>query len=311
MATVRLSMHAVDGRGQGALAPERILALRAFRWVFYPLVVLSAAGAHLFFARGLDPSLHSLVTGGVSLVSLALFLLFERLVPYRAEWNLSRGDLTVDALQTNLVLPVVARLNEILLAGGVTWLAAHLHWSAIFPVHAPFALQVVLALLVAEFAYYWAHRLGHGVLWRFHAVHHGSERVYSLNAGRFQLVDAWLGTFAYLAPMLLLGVPAEIVAFIATLNAVTGFMEHVNIDFEAGLLNRIFNTAQLHRWHHAADLEVAFCNFGKVLTVWDHVFGTWYLPAKAHVGEVGVGPGEKPVPVTFWGQTLYPWRRGR
>lgn len=315
MATVPLMMPAIDPLSlrKGTAVLELPASGLAFRHLFYPAIVLLVLGAHLFFTRGLEASQHSLVTGGISLFCLALFLFLERVVPYRAGWNRNHGDLATDAVQTNLVLPVVARINETLIAAGITWLAAQGLWSGIFPAHAPFALQVALAIVIAEFCYYWTHRLGHttSILWRFHAVHHGSERVYSLNAGRFHLVDAWLGTLAYLAPMLLLGVPAEIIALIATLNATTGFLEHVNIDFEAGWLNRVFNTAQLHRWHHAADLTVAHSNFGKVLSVWDQVFGTYYLPAGKHVGEVGVGPTETPVPTSFWGQTLYPWRRDR
>lgn len=314
MATLPLTMPAIDHlpmrqATMGLERPETAL-LFALRRLFYPAVVLLVIGAHLFFASGLPASQHSLVTGAISLVCLGIFLVMERVLPYRAGWNRDRGDLVTDAVQTNLFLPLIARLNETALAVAITWLAAQGLWSGIFPVHAPLALQVVLALVSAEFCYYWVHRLGHTTfLWQFHAVHHGSERVYSLNAGRFHLVDAWLGTLAYLGPMLLLGVPAPVIALIATLNAVTGFMEHANIDFEAAWLNRVFNTAQLHRWHHAADLAIANCNYGKVISIWDQVFDTYYLPEGGQVGAVGVGPTETPVPNTLMGQTLYPWRR--
>lgn len=307
MATRQLT---VDSLAVLSRPGEPALGRWLFRMGFYPVVVLLATIAHLTFARGLAPAHLSLVTGAVSLASLGLFLACEHLMPHRAAWNQSRGDLLADTLQTNLILPLIARLNETMLAMAFAWLATQIHWTGFFPAHAPFAMQVVLALLVAELAYYWTHRLGHTVsgLWRFHAVHHGASRVYSLNAGRFHPVDAWLGTLAYLGPLLLLGVPAPVVALIATLNAVTGFMEHVNVDFEAGLLNRIFNTAQLHRWHHAADVAQAHCNYGKVLSVWDQVFGTYTLPSDP-VGAVGLGPDETPVPPSILAQALYPWRR--
>ncbi|MNK84103.1 Fatty acid hydroxylase superfamily protein [compost metagenome] len=313
MATMPLHLNSLDALRLDA-APlgrqEESIARKAFRWTFYPMVVVLAVSAHLFLAQGLAPAQHSLATGAVSLACLALFLLCERLMPFRAAWNENQGDLATDAIQTNVILPVVARFSEVLLAIGATWLSANVFGGGLFPVHVPFILQVILALAIAELAYYGMHRAGHTVraLWSLHAVHHGTGRVYSLNAGRFHVFDAFLSSCAYLGPMILLGAPTEVVALIATLNAVTGFMEHVNIDFEVGPLNRLFNTAQLHRWHHAEDSSLPPCNFGKVLSIWDQVFGTYYLP-EGEVGAVGIGPDEAPVPTSILGQTLYPWKR--
>jgi sterol desaturase/sphingolipid hydroxylase (fatty acid hydroxylase superfamily) len=97
-------------------------------------------------------------------------------------------------------------------------------------------------------------------------------------------------------------------ALLVTLSATTGLLEHVNIDFAAGPLNRLFNTAELHRWHHRMDIEQAMCNFGKMLSIWDGVFGTYYLPRDREIGDVGIDATAKPVPVGFWGQCLYPFR---
>lgn len=285
-------------------------ARSVFRWTFYPLVVGGAALAHLHLARRCDAGELPLVTAGVVLSVLALTLLFERIVPYRGEWNRNRGDFVTDFVQSVLVLPGVARLNEALAIAGVLWLSSLDRWQPLWPSQAPFTLQVVLAVLVAELAYYWFHRLSHRatILWKLHAVHHGAARVYSMNSGRFHLLDAWLGTAVYLAPLHVLGVPLEVMALLATLSATTGLLEHVNIDFAAGPLNRIFNTAELHRWHHRTDIEEAMCNFGKMLSLWDGVFGTYCLPRDREVGEVGIAATAKPVPVSFWGQWLYPFR---
>lgn len=282
----------------------------AFRWTFYPLVVGGVALAHLRLAGGVAADSLPLVTGSVVLAVLALTLLLERLFPYRSEWNRNRGEFGSDLVQSVLMLPAVARLNETLAIGGVLWLASLNRWQAVWPSQIPVPAQLVLAALVAEFGYYWIHRLSHRVsmLWRLHAVHHGSARVYSMNSGRFHLLDAWLGTAVYLVPLHLLGAPPEVMALLATLSATTGLLEHVNIDFAAGSLNRVFNTAELHRWHHGTDIEQAMCNFGKMLSVWDSVFGTYYLPRDREVGDVGLRATARQVPAGFWGQLLYPFR---
>jgi sterol desaturase/sphingolipid hydroxylase (fatty acid hydroxylase superfamily) len=45
-----------------------------------------------------------------------------------------------------------------------------------------------------------------------------------------------------------------------------------------GALNRIFSMAEPHRWHHSRSLLEANTNYGSNLTVWDVVFGTFFLP---------------------------------
>ncbi len=55
----------------------------------------------------------------------------------------------------------------------------------------PLWLGVVLAIVVADFGFYIAHRLMHASprLWRFHAVHHSSERLDWLASYRVHPVD--------------------------------------------------------------------------------------------------------------------------
>lgn len=82
---------------------------------------------------------------------------------------------------------LLAVVDPLLKWGGpllVTALYARLELSGgVFPVSLPFALQVAAAALIAEFGFYWAHRLHHSrpALWWLHAPHHGSQRLYSVN----------------------------------------------------------------------------------------------------------------------------------
>src|SRR6476620_4311947 len=41
---------------------------------------------------------------------------------------------------------------------------------------------VVFVVLANDFAGYWFHRLQHGPLWRFHAVHHSIEEMHAVNS---------------------------------------------------------------------------------------------------------------------------------
>ena len=53
-------------------------------------------------------------------------------------------------------------------------------------------------------------------------------------------------------------------------------------------MSLIFSTPELHRWHHARNLDSSHVNFGNNLIIWDHVFGTYYSPQLSPPTEVGV-----------------------
>ena len=107
--------------------------------------------------------------------------------------------------------------------------------------------------------------------------------------------------------MLLLGASEEAIVIAMTLSLVTGFLEHANIDFKAGVLNYVFNTAELHRWHHSVVMKESNSNYGKVLSFWDLCFGTFWFPGGKDVSEVGV-KGEA-IPASFMKQLVYPFRK--
>src|SRR5690606_33099298 len=97
-----------------------------------------------------------------------------------------------------------------------------------------FLFSFAIALLCCEFFYYWFHRFCHKIpmLWRFHVVHHGAQRVYWINSGRFHLVEAFFSSMIYFLPLVFLGTGPEVIIMVITFSSITGFMEHVNIDFK-------------------------------------------------------------------------------
>ena len=46
-------------------------------------------------------------------------------------------------------------------------------------------------------------------------------------------------------------------------------------------MKKVFNSPELHIWHHAYDLpkeQPAGVNFALTLAIWDYLFGTAYMP---------------------------------
>jgi len=244
-----------------------------------------------------------------------LIMVLEHVFPHHRSWLRSRGDVRVDlahlvsvGLTTRVVqlgllfaaLPVAAAWSESL--GTPLWPT---EWS--------WALQLPLALAVAELPKYWLHRWmhEHDALWRFHATHHSVPRLYWLNATRFHPIDIGLDTIVGLAPLILLGCGPEVLALFAVLSAVHGFFQHANLELRLGPLNYVFSMAELHRWHHSQTVEEANHNYGQNVILWDLVFGTFFWPRdRQPPEEIGIAdlPG---FPPGFWGQLASPFRWNR
>ncbi|MDE1147880.1 MAG: sterol desaturase family protein [Azospirillaceae bacterium] len=235
-------------------------------------------------------------------------LLLERLMPYEAEWAKSDGQMRQDISHTILnkgIGQLLATMGAMLGANAVAPAAA----SGIWPGHWPMAAQVVLGLIVGEFGLYWAHRLGHEIpyLWRFHAVHHSVTRLWVVNTGRFHFVDSLLSALFPLVIATLLGAPKEVIVWVLAITTYIGFLTHCNVDMDSRGLNWLFNTPDLHRWHHSRDPVEGNTNYGENLLLWDVIFRTRYLPANQRP-PVNIGTADK-VPPTFLGQLAYPFRR--
>jgi len=133
-----------------------------------------------------------------------------------------------------------------------------------------------LALLAADFTYYWMHRLEHEhrILWASHSVHHSSED-YNLSVSfRLSIVEG-LFEWAFLLPMILAGFnPFQaIMALIFVVQYQTWIhTEHIG---KLGWLDEVFNTPSVHRVHHGSNRKYLDKNYGGVLMIWDKIFGTF------------------------------------
>jgi sterol desaturase/sphingolipid hydroxylase (fatty acid hydroxylase superfamily) len=151
----------------------------------------------------------------------------------------------------------------------------------------PLWLQVLTVLLVISFFSYWVHRFEHTneFMWKLHGYHHSVTSLQISNV----LVS---NPFEWALRNVLGGLFLSIVGFnpIAIVIAgglnIYGDFSHCGGDLKGGWLNYIFNTPEVHRWHHAVELpaDEKFrygCNYGVGVSFWDILFGTFYLPKDA------------------------------
>jgi len=167
--------------------------------------------------------------------------------------------------------------------------------------------QVAFYLLVSDFLLYWIHRKFHGVqLWRFHAIHHSVKRLWVVNTGRFHFVDSVKSIVLAMAIMVALGAPMEVVTWFSAITAYVGILTHCNVEMRFGWLSVVFNTPELHRWHHSRDLREGDKNFGENIMLWDWVFGTWFNEARRPPVDIGI---KDDMPPRFRDQLVWPFRR--
>ncbi len=150
-------------------------------------------------------------------------------------------------------------------------------YELVTPVTIPVTLgTVILALIVADFVYYWEHRVAHEVrlLWVSHAVHHSAREMNTAVAFRFGIFESPWAALVHL-PLVLIGFHPLVV--FAGQVAVLAYQTwiHTELIGRLGPLERIFNTPSNHRVHHGCDAKYLDKNYGGILIVWDRIFGTY------------------------------------
>jgi sterol desaturase/sphingolipid hydroxylase (fatty acid hydroxylase superfamily) len=200
--------------------------------------------------------------------------LAERRRPHDRAWRPHRADVVTDATHA-----VFSQLGGGIV-GGLLVLQLARFDVAVWPVALPVAAQLALVLLIGELAQYAWHRGAHAVLplWRVHATHHSSPRLYWLAGARFHPLEVIVLQVASFGPVAIAGAPPEVLALASVASTVVGTLQHANVEMRLGPLDWIFAGPRLHRWHHAIELAHQRGNSGGTLIVWDIVFGTRRAP---------------------------------
>lgn len=208
----------------------------------------------------------------VILTAIGLSLSMELVLPYEEDWNRAHDDIGKDVAHG-----VVYELGNLITLGLLFLISLGLPALNLWPRSLPFAVQFLLALLIADCVMTMIHYLSHrvGWLWKFHSIHHGVSRLYGLNGfvrhPLHQAMDVAFGTL----PLVLAGLPVPVAAALGTAIAIQLNLQHANVNCAIGPLQKLFSIGPVHRLHHvnwAGDGDV---NFGLFLTVWDRVLGTF------------------------------------
>lgn len=213
----------------------------------------------------------------------AVFLVLESILPKKLDYQvITRKGFFLDFVYIFiydflLAFPVVmgsAAAVEYLFNGWVIYDVSSLPTIAMF----------LVIFVVNDFVNWFGHVLLHKVplLWKFHKIHHAQEELGFGSTRHFHFVEYLVFRPLMFIPFGLLGVmPIEYMVFQVWVSFTFTFLSHANIQLPKGLnfLNFIVITPDTHYWHHAKNVKSdTSVNYASILTVWDHIFGYFYLP---------------------------------
>lgn len=148
----------------------------------------------------------------------------------------------------------------------------------------------VIAFVFIDFAGYWSHRISHSVnlFWNDHIIHHSSENFNLACALRQPISDLLRYYPLLLLPASIVGVPHQIIAFIAPIHLFLQFWYHTEHIGKLGFLEYIIITPSQHRVHHAINTPYIDKNLGQIFAIWDRIFGTYQEELEDEAPQYGV-----------------------
>lgn len=140
----------------------------------------------------------------------------------------------------------------------------------------PVFARFFLYFIFADFLTYWLHRWQHSsrVLWAFHSMHHSQEQLTFATSMRTHPVDDFILTTLSFIPLMLLGQPVHLWLPVYIAMEFMIAILHSEIPWRFGPLYRVFVSPTFHSFHHSIRPEHHNQNFGRLLSIWDYLFGT-------------------------------------
>jgi sterol desaturase/sphingolipid hydroxylase (fatty acid hydroxylase superfamily) len=220
------------------------------------------------------------------LLILVTVIGLERLYTYRYAVS-QRNVLTRDIIANIVNLYITAAVVGFLLLPLLQFVPEHVlgrkYLAGSPDVLGPMWLQIPVLLISVSLFRYWMHRWQHSnaFLWKLHSYHHRVTDLKATNGEVSNPVDFALRNVIVFLMLGIVGFNPFAILIAFTVANVTAVFSHCGGDVRGGLLNYLFVTPEVHRWHHAVDVPQGYgysCNYGVEFSFWDVIFGTYYLP---------------------------------
>lgn len=239
-----------------------------------------------------------------------LFVLAERIWPWRSWQKLLRPGVVSDVLYIVFNARYLGMLLGMLAAQLLRIYNPRPYIALGLMAAQPFWVQFLVLFFTVDFLKWCIHNLLHRtpLLWRFHKVHHSVVDMDWIGNWRFHWVEIVVYDGLLYAPLAIFGFEPAVMFWNGVVSTFFGHYAHANVRIALGPLKYLFNTPQMHIWHHThPDSGPENRNFGLSLSVWDWLFGTAYMPDRQpeRLGFAGI----EQYPRNILGQWAAPFRR--
>jgi sterol desaturase/sphingolipid hydroxylase (fatty acid hydroxylase superfamily) len=253
-------------------------------------------------------------------ISLAVYAL-ELLFPWRKDQPRIRDDFWLDAFYMffNFFLFSLvgyAAVSDVVVQAFNNFLGSVFGVRNLIALNVsawPYAAQLLTLFLLRDFIQWNIHRLLHRVprLWEFHKVHHSVRQMGFASHLRYHFMENVVYRFLEYLPLAMIGFGIQDFILVHLFTLTVGHLNHANIYLPLGPLRYVFNSPQMHIWHHARDLPRGRygVNYGLTLSIWDYLFRTAWIPRDGRDVPLGF-PGVDRYPGGFWGQLKRPFQSG-
>ncbi len=211
-------------------------------------------------------------------ISIGLELWFAR--KRGAKWY--NFEDTITNLNLGIGSQAVGIMTKLLLVGVYHWTYEHARLIDLPQNHVAVWIG---ALIMFDYIYYWAHRLGHewNYMWGAHIVHHQS-REFNLSVALRQSWFHNLISFFMFVPMAFLGIHTYVLVGVAAITTLYQYWIHTRaIKKMPRWFEFIFNTPSHHRVHHATNKHYIDRNYAATFIIWDRLHGTFTEEAEEPV----------------------------
>lgn len=256
---------------------------------------------------------------------LIVVILIAEIIAGRHNGIYEKSDIWLTAASFVLIRTLISPLSAVLI--GVVC-------SGLLPGYSgalagvPVWLALPVLLLVGDFLFYWVHRAAHNpvkhpLLFNMHATHHSATYLNISVMARVNVFWPLLQPYTWVAGIAgYLGMIEAAALFFTGMMAWNAFT-HTHFRWDDALCRHVpggnaivrgiewvFITPRLHHTHHGYGRDgKAFKNYCTMLSIYDRLFGTLYIPEgrPQHYGILGRNNGN----ASWVEQLLYPLWPGR
>lgn len=264
-----------------------------------------------------NPSWHNYFYWLILLSLVAMTL--EWIFPWRKQQAKIREDFWLDAFYMffNFFLFSLIAYNAIsdvfvkLFNDFLSWFGIH-NLVALEISNWPGWVQLLVMFILRDFIQWNVHRMLHFVpsLWEFHKVHHSVQQMGFAAHLRYHFMETFIYRAAEYIPLAMIGFGLQDFFIVHIIALAIGHLNHSNIYLPLGPLQYLFNSPQMHIWHHAEHLPPKSygVNFGLSLSIWDYLFNTVYMPSSGRDEPLGFEQVQA-YPKSFMGHLIAPFKK--